>query len=296
MATVGNYRLETELAAEPTHTTYLASHRVMPRKAIVKVMREVEETAEQFVAVQLLREACLMATLHHAGVPTIYESGLVGRRPWFAFEHIAGASLAGILALGSIDRHQAIILMRDLAEILDHAHQQGVVHAGLQPAHVVLANRPHNVALCIVDWSTARAHDAAPQPYAPTLESWHYTAPELVRGDAATNRADTYSLGVIAHQLLSGVPFARGSSPGLEVANLPQELVDLVDAMVRDEASTRPSCHYVHRIAAHLVETHAPLATPAGFRIRKPRWTPDVVYRTLTTHPIGKSAFDESDD
>lgn len=256
MMLIGNFRLERELTRDATAISYLASHRVLPRVAIVKIMAEVDAAADGYVALQMLREASLMSALAHPSVPIVYEAGLHEHRPWFATAYVAGPLLADVIA--SIDRQQAVALMRELAEVLDHAHMRGVVHCGLRPDHVVLAERTH-----LVDWSTARAHDAAALPYTPTLASWHYTAPELQCGEAATDRADTYSLGVVAHQLLSGKPYARGAD--LDLPHVPHDVVLLLAQMLAEDPGERPSCAEV------LGRAFAP-----ALRIRKPRWTPDV--------------------
>jgi len=293
----GNYRLDYELTRDATSIAFRATHRVMPRRALVKMMaEEVPATTAGFVAVQILREACLAAALQHAGVPAIYESGLIAHRlPWFARELVVGPSLAELLQLGSIDRRQAVVLIRDLAEVLDHAHEHGVVHGGLQPDHVVLAPRPHEFTLCITEWATARAHDASPIPYTPTLESFLYTAPELARGDAGTDRADTFSLGVIAHQLLSGAPYRRDSVSNLDISTISPGLIALVDEMVVDNPGERPSCAEVHERAVQLIDA---LEVPTSFRIRKPRWTPDGVYKRPASEPtleVDMSTFGDED-
>lgn len=274
---VGNFRLDRELSRDASAVSYLATHRVLPRTAVVKIMADVDATSEAFVALQMLRVAGLQSAVLHPGVPVVYEAGLHERRPWFATEYIAGVSLAD--AMGVIDRQQAVALVRELAEILDHAHRRGVVHCGLQPDHVTLGSRTY-----IEDWCTARAHDAAAMPYTPTLASWHYTAPELIGGEPATDRADTYSLGVIAHQMLTGIPYPRGTRLALE--DVPQEAALLVAHMLADDPRERPSCAEV------IGRAFAP-----ALRIRKPRWTPDV-YEHLRGHPIGRDAFagDDKDE
>ena len=270
---IGNFRLERELARDATAISYLASHRVLPRLAVVKIMADVDATMESYVALQMLREAGLQSALQHASVPVVFEAGLHDRRPWFATEYVAGPLLADVVA--TIDRQQAVALMRELADVLDHAHRRGVVHCGLRPDHVVLSQRTH-----VVDWSTARAHDAVATPYTPTLASWHYTAPELQRGDVATDRADTYSLGVVAHLLLAGKPYARGTN--LDLPHVPHDVVLLVAQMLADDPQERPSCAEV------LGRAFAP-----ALRIRRPRWTPDV-YAHLGV--IGRDAFGSAAD
>jgi serine/threonine protein kinase len=274
-SSVGNFRLDQELARDATSLTYLATHRVLPRAAIVRIMADVDASSEAFVALQMLRVAGLQSAVQHAGVPVVYEAGLHERRPWFATEYVAGVSLAD--AVNVIDRQQAVALVRELADILDHAHRRGVVHCGLQPDHITLGARTY-----ITDWCSARAHDAAAMPYTPTLASWHYTAPELIGGEPATERADTYSLGVIAHQMLTGIPYPRGTRLALD--GVPHDAVMLVAQMLADDPRERPSCAEV------LGRAFAP-----ALRIRKPRWTPDV-YEHLRVHPIAVDAAVDDDD
>ena len=276
-SSVGNFRLEREVSRDATAISFVATHRVLPRTALLKIMADVDATCEAFVALQMLRVAGLQSAVQHAGVPVVYEAGLHERRPWFAAEYIAGVSLDD--AMGVIDRQQAVALVRELADILDNAHRRGVVHCGLQPDHVTLGTRTY-----IENWCTARAHDAAAMPYTPTLASWHYTAPELQRGEPATDRADTYSLGVIAHQMLTGIPYPRGTQLALD--NVPHDVAMLVAHMLAEDPRERPSCAEV------LGRAFAP-----ALRIRKPRWTPDV-YEHLRVYPIGRDAFsgDDSDE
>lgn len=291
---VGNFRLDRELSRDATRTTFLADHRVMPRAALVHMLSaDLDATVESYAALQLLREACLMSAMQHAAVPAVYETGMHAGRPWFAVEYVAGGTLAEMLEkAGRIERPQVLMILRELAGALHHAHARGVVHCGLRPDHVILSSRPHGVGLCVTDWSTARAHDAAAVPYTPTLESWHYTAPELHQAARATDRADTYSLGVIAHQLLTGVPFARGRTPSFDISLVPFELIELVVAMLGEDPSTRPSCADVGRRATVLLETTS--FVPAALRIRKPRWTPDNIVDRLPASDA-PDAFDDDE-
>src|SRR5665647_724240 len=189
---IGEYRIVGEVTRTATFSTFDTVHVVLPRRALVKVM----SSTVQRIAVRALREAYFLETMQHPGIPRLYESALLpDRRPWFARELVEGPTLATILARGTIERLELIGMLRDLAEVLAHAHQHGLVHAGLRPDRI-LVPKEHAFPLCIPDWSEARAHDAAPVPYVPLAGSWHYTAPELVSGEVADDRADVFSLGV----------------------------------------------------------------------------------------------------
>lgn len=282
---IGNYRLEHELAREPAVVVFRATHLVLPRRAVVKVLRE----AASAHAIQTLREACLLAALHHPGVVRVFESGLLpDHRPWFAMEHVTGSPVASVLSPGALDRVDAVALLRDLAEILDHAHHRGVVACGLRPDRVLLTSRRgRGFPLCVVDWSDARAHDAKPAPFVVPPSGYAYASPELVAGDPVDDRTDVYSLGVLAYELLTGVlPFATevataadGSKQHVPTevrcADAPRELTHLVDTMLAYDRWDRPSITEVLTELAWLADALPMTASlQAPIRIRRPRWTP----------------------
>src|SRR5215467_9551612 len=135
---IGNYRVERELGPTGSGLLLLARHLVLPRRAIVKVVHSAFATLQPFV-VQTLREACILEAIAHPGVPVVYESGVLpersdpetgplgsvarGRRPWFAFERICGPTLEELLAPGALAIIEVAGLIRDIAEILEHAHR-----------------------------------------------------------------------------------------------------------------------------------------------------------------------------
>lgn len=287
--TIGNYRVERELGSTATTTLYQVVHVVLPRRAVLKV------TAQPAFAVPFLREACIVEALRHPGVPQVHESGLLAdRRPWFAVEAIDGYTLVERIVQGPLDALETTLLVRDIATVLEHAHRRGIVHRGLRPDRVVLTPR-RRFALCIPDWSNARAHDAAPAiPHVPTAETRHYLAPEAARGDTVDDRADVYALGVIALSALTG----RHPEPGDAAVDAPPALARLVDQMRAPDRYDRPSSAEVRAeldgLAAalvdavpvtpiediELVDTDGVPATATLPRIRRPRWTPP--YATVT--------------
>ena len=86
---------------------------------------------------QLMREACVLETLQHSGVPRVLECGVHDRRLWVASEYIAGRSIEQVAAQRPLPISDALAVVRDAAAILAHAHHRGVVHRGLTPSSVV---------------------------------------------------------------------------------------------------------------------------------------------------------------
>jgi len=284
---------------------------VLPRRAIIKVVQS-EFAAMQPYMVQTLREACLIEAIAHPGVPIVYESGvLLDHRPWFAFEWIAGSTLEELLARGAMPALEVAGLLRDLLDILEHAHRRGVIHCGLEPDRVVITTE-RRYPLCIPDWSQAIAHDAtAHLPWPISERSRRYRAPEFTQHAGGNceyidDRADMFALGVIAYRALTGgLPFAPDHGavafvPAQErCPGLPPALAALIDAMLAFDRFDRPSAAEARDDLDALLEM-IPELPPAVARrraprlaivrdpqevvlldqprSRRPRWTPDVHY------------------
>src|SRR5882724_2794272 len=150
---IGNYKLESEQATTSAWTEFTASHLLLPRRAVIKLMHATDDRA---AAVAMLRESCILEALHHPGIVRVYESGVHERRPWFAIELVEARSIKHLLAPGALDRVDAIALLRDVAELIDHAFRRGVIHCGLRPERILMTGRARGFPLCITDWSDAR--------------------------------------------------------------------------------------------------------------------------------------------
>lgn len=294
---IATYRVERELGSVTTGVLYQAVHLVLPRRAVIKVAHAAR--GQQF-AVQLLREACLLEALSHPGVPQVYESGLLEgsghgpdattRRPWFAAEIIEGTTLAERMLHGSLPSSDVATLIRDLASILEHAHKRGVVHRALRPDRVVITRKRPEISVALPDWSEARVHDSTAEPAGmPSRISRPYLAPEVVRGEVADDRADVYSLGVLAYHALTG-GFPRGTETQPYIATVdrcpeaPRELAMLIDQMLSADRFDRPTCAEIrsdlewlaNALSIELVLDDGMAASSSGVRIRKPRWTPAI--------------------
>jgi serine/threonine protein kinase len=292
---IGHYRIESELATDSSGITYRALHQVLPRRAVIKVMHAASvypRVIQQPLAVHVLREACILEALHHPGITRLFESGLLDdRRPWFAREFVEGPTVASVIG-SSTDRADSLAILRDLAEVIDHAYRRGVIHCGLRPDRVILTGRSRGFPMCVTEWTDARLHDAAPMPFVPTGPSWHYTSPELAYGDPIDDRTDVFAFGVIAYQVLSGnLPFEHGAIPtdnsgtmqhvATEIAcpDLPRELAGLVDQMLAYDRWDRPSIAEVYADLAWLADA---LSTPVSRgRVRQVRWTPNLSFNTV---------------
>jgi serine/threonine protein kinase len=235
---LGEYRIDVVHAARGHGHQYDATHAVLPRRATIKVA---PPGVPQGLSIDLLREACLLETLDHPGVPRMFECGILdalrvsGRRPWIAFELVEGPSLA----TSNLSLRGLLDVMRDVAAILDRVHVRGIIHHAVIPEAIVLAAR-RRFPVCLVDWSHARANDSLAPP--PALAKTQYAAPERRAGRGAHASADVYSLGVIVHERLAWVP-ADERPPLLEA---------MLADMLAEDPRRRPTAAHARDHAAWL--------------------------------------------
>jgi eukaryotic-like serine/threonine-protein kinase len=307
---IGNYEVERVLGATPSGVVLQVTHCVLPRRAVLKVLHVVA-AAVQPLAVQILREACILEALAHPGVPLVYESGLMpDRRPWFAYQQVSGTVLTERIMRAAMPPLEVAALIRDIATVLEHTHRRGVIHRGLHPDRIALTPE-HRFPIVIVDWSDAVPHDTAtPAPHVPTPGSRSYVAPEMIAEDPIDDRIDVFSLGVIAYRALTGVmPFTKifDAEPyifaGDRRPDAPRELTTIIDAMLAFDRFDRPSSAEVRSDLAWLLDAlrEAPakpidtILPTAGPRIRKPRWTPAIstVTSEISTDVVGEIGADK---
>lgn len=325
---IGNYRVECELGTTGSGLLLQVQHLVVPRRAIIKIRTEL--ATDQPLVVQTLREACILEAVAHPGVPLLYEAGcLQDHRPWFAFEASSGTTLDSRLASGPLPIEDVTELVRDIAEVLEHAHHRGVIHRGLRPRRV-LVTAGGRYPLCIPDWSEAIVHDATtPARRVVSEASRSYVAPELLRdgpeGSLIDGRVDVFSLGVIAHRALTGrLPTAPGLgaepyAPSHERRpGAPRALTALIDSMLAFQRLDRPSasevCAVVDRLLATASRQLVPLASASKTspvapgspedpvvlarrqQWRRPRWTPELRYAEtaeVSDEPVAEGGPDD---
>ena len=253
-ARVGDYVIEREIGAKPGLIAWSAKHTLLPRRARISTVSPAFAGTPALGA-ELIREACILEVLRHAGVPRVYECGeLRDGRPWIAAELIEGPRLSFLLAEeGRLGVSMVLTLLAGVAEILHYAHTRGLVHRNLCPD--AIASRVEGP--CIVDWSNARGRDGdAPQGV--PADRFAYQPPEVIGGDPADGRADVFALGALAYEALTGVRFAPAVTRRFPAA--PARLMALLDRMVAHDPLVRPTSAEVRAEALAIVEqTEIPL-------------------------------------
>lgn len=197
----------------------------------------------------------MMRRLAHPDIVALVDSGESAGTPWLAMEIAPGSDLSRYTQRQRL-LPEALVLRigARIARALDHAHARGIVHRDLKPANVRLDLASGQVKL--LDFGVARREDAAVTRTGVTLGTPAYMAPEQLAGDNASPASDTYALGVMLYELLTGrLPFPASSLGELLRAvsagdpaplghwrpDLPQGLEAVISALLRREPRARPA-------------------------------------------------------
>ncbi|MCC7015003.1 MAG: SUMF1/EgtB/PvdO family nonheme iron enzyme [Planctomycetes bacterium] len=243
----------------------------------IKTLRPVGGIAEGFEE-RFLREIRILRELSHEGIPRIYNDGRTADGDYFfTMEFVDGVTLSSVLRRKPgvpLESARIVRIVRRVLEILDYAHQRGVVHRDLKPGNIMLVREGQaDEDVRVLDFGIAKAlRGANANLDMPTLTAAtgigtpHYMAPEQLRGTQIDQRADLYSLGVMLYQMCSGrLPFEGDTDLQIATARLvedpkpldpdvtPPQLRKLVfDLLARDPAQ-RPRTREVLGV---LLEAH----------------------------------------
>ena len=238
-ALADRFRLEREVGAGGMATVYLAEDLRHHRKVALKVLRP--DISASLGTARFLREVTIAANLQHPHILPVYDSGQADGFLYYVMPYVDGTSLAERLARdGALPVTEAIHILRDVADALACAHQQGIVHRDIKPHNVMLSGRHALVA----DFGVAKAMRAATGSSSLTREGMAlgtpaYMAPEQVAGDTdADHRADIYSFGALAYEVLTGRPPFTGVTPS---AVLTAHLTDPPQDLATHRSSVPPA-------------------------------------------------------
>ena len=208
------YTIERELGSGGMATVYLADDPKHHRKVAIKVLRP--ELAAALGAQRFLREIKIIARLQHPHILPLYDSGDADGFLYYVMPYMAGPSLRDKLTAGPLPLTDTIRIMRDVVDALVMAHGQGVVHRDIKPDNVLLSGRSAVVA----DFGVAKALSEATGKRGDgttpgmALGTPAYMAPEQAAADPdIDHRADIYSFGILAYELLAGRPPFTGMPP-----------------------------------------------------------------------------------
>ncbi len=206
------YRIERELPAGGMARVFTATDLGLGREIAVKVLPI--DLASGVSVERFQREIRTAARLQHPHIVPLLSAGDAGGLPFYTMPFVKGETLRErVTRGGELSISETVHILRDVAAALAYAHAEGVIHRDIKPENVLMSG---GVAV-VTDFGVAKAMDAATTGGGHSLTSMGvalgtpaYMAPEQASADPRIDhRADIYSFGCLAYELLTGAsPFA----------------------------------------------------------------------------------------
>ena len=308
-ATLGDgYTIERELGGGGMSRVFVATEHALGRQVVVKVLPS--ETSGQVAVDRFKREISLAAGLQHPHIVPLLTAGASEGLPYFTMPYVKGESLrAQIAQRGELPVNEAMRVLREVASALAFAHDAGVVHRDIKPDNVLLSGG----SAMVTDFGVAKAVGASITVGGSGLTSLGvalgtpaYMSPEQASADPMVDhRADIYSWGILAYELLTGsTPFSGRPAAAMLAAHtiesaepierrrpgVPPALATLVMRCLEKRSSDRPqNANEVVRVLDDMVTPSAgltPTHAVGGWRRRR-----TIVVAGIALAAIGGLAF-----
>ena len=253
---ISAYRIERLVGVGGMGWVYRARHELNGRCVALKLLREDQLACDRAID-RVMREATILASVPHPGLPEFYECGkLDDGRAWIAMELIEGVALTDRMQDGPLDADAVIDFVLLVADVLAAVHAREFTHRDLKPDNIILSPGDARFPIRVIDWGIALAGAGARlTAMNEAMGTPTYMAPEQARGNKTEERSDVYGLGVVAYQALTGrAPFVGASAVEILVQHLnrpppalaprcpdaPYGLVELVERMIAKDPEERP--------------------------------------------------------
>ncbi len=308
--TLGHYEITAKLGEGGMGEVYRAHDARLGRDVAVKVL-PVRLSSNEEIRARFEREAKTISSLNHPHICVLYDVGREDDVDYLVMELIEGETLADRLSRGLLTTKEVLKIGGQIADALDRAHREGVVHRDLKPGNVMITRAGAK----LMDFGLARATGLAGPSAGTTdatianlsqsptiaqplttegtiLGTFQYMAPEQLEGHEADERSDLWALGCVLYEMATGRRAFEGASQASLIASImqnepqpvsqiaalaPPELDRLVSAcLAKDPADRVQSAHDVKLQLSWMGDgatTISGVAPPAMSSVKKkPNW------------------------
>ena len=209
---LGRYLIEAEIGRGAMGVVYRAYDPQIGRTVAIKTISlSGPEFSDDEYRARFMREARAAGRLSHPGIVTIFDAGEDPEtgEPYLVMEYISGQPLSKVLSRErKLPLATALQFAQEIAEALDYAHNQGVVHRDIKPHNILITEDGHAK---IADFGVAWLAQEIGQT-GEIVGSPAYMAPEQMTGKKADARSDLFSLGVVLYTMITGFRPFQGNS------------------------------------------------------------------------------------
>ena len=268
---MGSYHLGELIGRGGMGEVYEATHRMLARKAAIKLIRTSNitggdpETTKLAIA-RFRREAEVAASLRSPHTVALYDFGTTPEGAlYIVMEYLEGMDLETLVRKQGDQPYERVVsIMRQCCESLEEAHTRGLVHRDIKPANIHIGRLGlQDDFVKVLDFGLVKSIGTRDQP-GETLATREgmtpgtpdFMPPEMAMGETVDGRADLYALGCVAWYLLTGKPVFEGTSPYHIIARhlneqpqppsaaatrpIPSELDEIVLTCLKKRPAERP--------------------------------------------------------
>ena len=179
---------------------------------IDKTLKYADVDADKLAEVKtrFFREAEAAGKLSHTKIVTIFDVGEEYDMAYMAMEFLKGKDLSQYCSKNKLLRPKQVLkVVLSVAEALDYAHRNGVVHRDIKPDNIILLE---NNRVKVADFGIARVMTASKTQTGVILGTPNYMSPEQIAGAKVDGRSDLFSLAVVLYELLTGEKPFKGDN------------------------------------------------------------------------------------
>ncbi len=211
-----HYRVGQRLGAGGMGEVYLAEDTRLGRQVALKFLAPAVQRDEESRA-RLVREARAASLLRSPNIAVTYDLVEHGDSLFIAMEYVEGETLSARIAKGPLPVKEAVDVAQQVADALDEAHGQNIVHRDIKSANLILTRRG---LVKVLDFGLARFEDRAAARLRDVtamrittpglvMGTIAYMSPEQLLGGEIDHRVDLFALGVVLYETVAGrLPFA----------------------------------------------------------------------------------------
>jgi eukaryotic-like serine/threonine-protein kinase len=201
---VGKYKLVGELGRGGMALVFEGLHPTLNTAVAIKMLSH-ELVYDQDFCTRFKNEAKIIGTLQHENIVQVIDTEEAYATFFIIMEKIVGPVLSKMIdTRGVVPFDETRSILRQLGSAIDLAHTHGIIHRDIKPSNVIV----HNGRVKLMDFGIAKTRAEGEQEDEDIVGTAEYMSPEQALGRKMDGRADIYSLGIMAFEMLTGrLPF-----------------------------------------------------------------------------------------
>jgi serine/threonine protein kinase len=219
---LGPYEIVSPLGAGGMGEVYRARDSRLDRSVAIKILPS-QFSADPVRRQRFEREAKAISSLNHPNICVLHDIGHQDGIDYLVMEYVEGETLAKRLEKGPLAIEQVLKYGTQIADALDKAHRNGVVHRDLKPGNIMLTSsgaklldfglaKPSTPPVSVVTLTAAATQPAPMTEEGTIVGTFQYMSPEQIDGKELDGRSDIFSLGAVLYEMLTGKRAFEGKS------------------------------------------------------------------------------------